>query len=199
MPAPVPVTEDVTWIGMNDRDTDLFESLWPLPRGVSYNSYLICDEKVAVVDTVKNKGPETYVSKIRSLLPEGKGVDYLIINHMEPDHSGSVKLLCDLFPGLTIIGNKKTVRFLADFYGITENIRVVEDGDELDLGRHKLKFHLTPMVHWPETMMTYDATDRILFSGDAFGGFGALDGGVFDDEVEKIGRASCRERVCVGV
>ncbi len=185
MHTPIPVTPDVFWIGMNDRETSLFEGLWPLPRGVCYNSYLIRDEKVAVVDTVKHCGPEIYLDKIRRLLAEGdRCIDYLIINHMEPDHSGSIRLLRDIFPGLQIIGNRQTARFLQDFYGITENIRVIKDGDSLDLGRHKLTFHMTPMVHWPETMMTYDTVDKILFSGDAFGGFGALTGGLFDDEVD---------------
>lgn len=180
----LPVTEDVYWIGVNDRHTTLFEELWPLPRGVSYNSYLIVDEKIAIVETVKALGGETFLDKIRAALPAGRGPDFLIIDHMEPDHSGSIRLLRDVYPHMKIVGNEKTMGFLRDFYGVTDNLHVVSDGDELDLGRHKLQFYLTPMVHWPETMMTYDATDRILFSGDAFGGFGALTGGIFDDEVD---------------
>jgi flavorubredoxin len=180
----VPVSSDVFWIGANDRETALFEGLWPLPRGVSYNSYLIRDEKVTIVDTVKATKGGAYLAKIRALLDQGQTPEYLIVNHMEPDHSGSIRTLRDAFPNMTIIGNAKTTRFLEDFFGVTENVVAVKDGESLDIGRHKLTFALTPMVHWPETMVTYDSTDRILFSGDAFGGFGALTGGIFDDEVD---------------
>lgn len=180
----VPLNSDVCWIGINDRETALFEGLWPLPYGVCYNSYLIRDTRTAIIDTVKAMKSDAYVEKIRALLSQGQTVDYLIVNHMEPDHSGSISLLRDLFPGITIVGNAKTAKLLEDFFGITENVRVVGDGDILDLGKHKLQFHLTPMVHWPETMVTYDVTDKILFSADAFGGFGALTGGIFDDEVD---------------
>jgi flavorubredoxin len=123
------------------------------------------------------------LDKIDNLLEGRKRVDYLIINHMEPDHSGAIKILLQRFPDIQIVGNKKTMGFLEGFYGITENLKVIDDGDVLDLGKHKLTFYLTPMVHWPETMMTYDTREKILFSGDAFGGFGTLDGGIFDDEV----------------
>lgn len=184
MHEPRAITTDIYWLGVNDRETELFEGLWPLPRGVSYNSYLIRGAKSALVDTVKAKTALCLEAKLRALLgPQGK-LDYLIINHMEPDHSGAVTLLLELFPELVIVGNAKTARFLADFYGVTDRIRTITDGESLDLGGHHLQFHLTPMVHWPETMMTYDATDGVLFSGDAFGGFGALDGGLFDDEVD---------------
>jgi flavorubredoxin len=180
----LPIAEDVYWIGVNDRETALFEGLWPLPRGVSYNSYLIVDEKVAVVDTVKAMKSDQYVANLRALVPEGKKIDYLIVNHMEPDHSGSIALLRDLYPEITVIGNDKTAKLLEDFFGITENVQIVTDGDSLSLGQRTLQFHLTPMVHWPETMVTYEATGKLLFSGDAFGGFGALTGGIFDDEVD---------------
>ncbi len=180
----IPVTKDVFWIGVNDFETHLFESLWPLPMGVSYNAYMILDEKVALIDTVKGSFFATFLDKVKALLPDGKPVDYLIINHMEPDHSGAIKVLVEAFPDIKIVGNKKTRDFLEGFYGISDNFMVINDGDVLDLGKHKLKFYLTPMVHWPETMMTYDLTDGILFSGDAFGGFGALNGGIFDDVVD---------------
>jgi len=183
MENPIAITEDVFWIGVNDRDTDLFESLWPLPRGISYNSYLILDQRIAVIDTVKEKKAQAYLDKILHLTG-GRPVDYLVINHMEPDHSGAVRFLMQVWPQLTLVGNAKTAKFLENFYGITERIQVVEDGSELDLGGRRLQFYLTPMVHWPETMMTYDSRSGILFSGDAFGGFGALDGGIFDDEVD---------------
>ena len=180
----IPINDSITWVGTNDRETDLFEGLWPLPRGVSYNSYLVKDEKVALMDTVKHTAFDRYIENIRRCIGRDGKVDYLIINHMEPDHSGSVKMLLDFFPDLKIIANKKTLSFLKHFYGITENITTMEDGDELSLGKRRLKFFLTPMVHWPETMMTYDLNDKVLFSGDAFGGFGALEGGIFDDEVD---------------
>jgi len=182
MDRPIPITEDVYWIGINDRETHLFESLWPLPRGVSYNSYMIVDEKITLIDTVKFTVTSPYLDKISKLI-DGRSIDYLVINHMEPDHSGSIKAIIDRFPHVRIVGNRKTEKFLENFYGITENIHIVDDGDELDLGSRKLRFYLTPMVHWPETMMTYDTREGILFSGDAFGGFGTLDGGIFDDEL----------------
>lgn len=178
----VQVTDNIYFIGVNDRETYLFENLWPLDQGVSYNSYLINDEKVAVFDTVKNTKTYDFFHNIKTIIGE-KNVDYLIINHMEPDHSGAIKALKQRYPNLTIVGNKKTIEFLENFYGEFDNILVIDDGDVLDLGEHKLKFYLTPMVHWPETMMTYEITQNILFSADAFGGFGSLDGGIFDDEV----------------
>jgi flavorubredoxin len=183
MDNPIPITQNVYWIGINDRETHLFESLWPLPKGVSYNAYMIVDDKVALIDTVKFTATSTYLDKIKKLMGKGKKIDYLVINHMEPDHSGSIKAIINHYPDIKLIGNKKTKKFLENFYDITENIQVIEDGEEIDLGKRKLKFFLTPMVHWPETMMTYDMKDGILFSGDAFGGFGALDGGIFDDEL----------------
>lgn len=178
----VNITEKVYWIGVNDRETHLFENLWPMDKGVSYNSYLINDEKVAIIDTVKNTKMDAYLDKIKSILGDKK-VDYLIINHMEPDHSGAIKAVRQQYPDVKIVGNTKTFTFLENFYGEMGGYHVIKDADVLDLGEHKLTFYMTPMVHWPETMMTYDNTDKILFAGDAFGGFGTLDGGVFDDEV----------------
>ena len=180
----ISITEDLFWIGNNDRTTDLFESLWPLPRGVSYNAYLLVDEKRVLIDTVKSNSIDTYIEKVDYLVQKYGKVDYLIINHMEPDHSGAISVLRTIWPEIKIIGNKKTAEFLKEFYGITENILFIEDGEELSIGKHRLKFFFTPMVHWPETMMTYEVTRQMLFSGDAFGGFGALNGGIFDDEVD---------------
>lgn len=178
----VPVVGDVYWIGANDRETALFENYWPLEKGVSYNSYLINDDKIALIDTVKFNKTSQYMSKIRDIIGNKK-IDYIIINHMEPDHSGSLKELIYQYPDIKIVGNKKTFKFVEGFYDILDNYYEIKDGDVLDLGYHKIKFYTTPMVHWPETMMSYDMTEKILFSGDAFGGFGALDGGIFDDEV----------------
>jgi flavorubredoxin len=180
----IPVAENVYWVGVNDRETDLFEGMWPLPQGVSYNSYLIVDDKVAILDTVKRGLLSGYLEKIGNVLGAEPRVDYIVIHHLEPDHSGSVPLLRKLFPRMQIIGNEKTAEFLGHLYGIKDGIRVVKDGDELELGQRKLKFFLTPMVHWPETMMSYELKDKILFSGDAFGGFGTLDGDIFDDTLD---------------
>jgi flavorubredoxin len=170
-------------VGINDRETDLFEAMWPLTQGISYNSFLLVDRKTALVDTVKKTHLLEFVEKVKAALPPGRGVDCLVINHIEPDHSGAIPVLKELFPGMQIVGNRKTVEFLRDFYRIDSDTVTVADGDRLDLGDRSMSFHITPMVHWPETMMTYDEKEKILFSGDAFGGFKALDGGLFDDEV----------------
>jgi flavorubredoxin len=180
----VPVTDSVYWVGVNDRRTSLFEAIWPLPKGVCYNSYLIVDRKVALLDAVKEISLSGYLEKLRGILgPQGK-IDCLIIHHLEPDHSGSVPVLREIFPQMKIVGNKRTAEFLGRLYGIKHGVEVVRDGDELELGGKKLKFLLTPMVHWPETMMSYEPAAKILFSGDAFGGFGTLDGGIFDDTLD---------------
>lgn len=170
---------NVHYVGVNDRTKALFEGMWPLPYGVSYNSYLIADEKIALVDTVEVDFFERYLEKIRNVIGD-RPVDYLIINHMEPDHSGSINLIRKYYPDITLVGNKKTFDFVTGFYGAAVNSLTVGEGDTLSLGHHQLKFYMVPMVHWPETMVSYDETDGILFSGDAFGCFGALNGGVVD-------------------
>ena len=180
----ISIKKDVYYVGVNDRRLALFENLWPLPHGVSLNSYLIVDEKVALIDTVIGGQLDQYLEKIRSILGENKNIDYLIINHMEPDHSGALKSIVHHYPDIKIVGNSKTFWILKDFYGIEKNLYEIKDGDTLSLGNHNLKFYMTPMVHWPETMMTYDETNNIIFTGDAFGSFGALDGGIYDDEVD---------------
>lgn len=179
----VKLSENIYWIGVNDRRTHLFENQWPLPNGVAYNSYLICDKKNCLVDTVEMGRMDTYIEKIKEVVGADGSIDYLIINHMEPDHSGAVKAVINEWPSVQIIGNAKTFPMLEGFYGINKNLLPVDEGDTLDLGEHKLHFYLTPMVHWPETMMTYESTRKILFSADAFGSFGTLDGGIFDDEI----------------
>jgi flavorubredoxin len=179
----VAISDRIYWVGANDYDTALFEAIWPLPRGVSYNAYLIDDEKVALIDAVKKGFLSSLLEKARGVLGD-RSIDYLVINHMEPDHSGAIDVLRCVYPDMTIVGNAKTARFLERFYGITDNILTVEDGQTLELGSHTLRFHLTPMVHWPETMMTHETTTGTLFSGDAFGGFGALPDGIFDSEVD---------------
>lgn len=183
----VPIEDRIFWVGINDRETGLFEELWPMPHGISYNSYLIDDDRVALVDAVKSISPVVdYLDTVKGLLG-GRKVDYLIINHIEPDHSGAIKILLEAFPEMQIVGNRKTIELLSDLYGITDNVKTVEDGELLELGSHRLRFILTPMVHWPETMMTYDEASGVLFSGDAFGSFGALDDGIFDDEIGDLG------------
>ena len=176
--------DNVYWVGVNDRETELFENLWPIPNGISYNSYLIVDENVVLVDTVKIDYQDSYLDNIMELT-NGRPIDYLVINHMEPDHSGSIKTLLKHFPEMKIIGNTKTSDFLKGFYSIEENIIEVNNSETLDIGKKTLEFFITPMVHWPETMMTYLKEDKILFSGDVFGSFGAINGSIFDDEIIK--------------
>ncbi|HKL08141.1 MAG TPA: FprA family A-type flavoprotein [Bacteroidales bacterium] len=180
----VKITDKVYWIGANDRRTHLFENMWPLPYGISYNSYLIVDDKIALVDTLEQGSSDDYLVKIEELIGKERSIDYLIINHMEPDHSGAMKAIVERYPDIKIVGNLKTFKIIEFYYGYKEKWHQVEDGSQIDLGYHKLKFVMTPWVHWPETMMTYDETEKMLFSGDAFGSFGSLDGGIFDDEIE---------------
>lgn len=182
MYAKVNITDKVFWLGCNDRRKHLFENMWPLPNGVAYNSYLIIDEKTALVDTVDMACARDFIERVENRLGN-RSLDYLIINHMELDHTGEVKDVIARYPNVKIVGNKQTHKMLNAYFGLTENLHEVADGDTLDLGHHKLQFVFTPWVHWPETMMTYDTTENILFSGDAFGSFGTLDGGIFDDEI----------------
>jgi flavorubredoxin len=156
--------------------------LWPITQeGVSYNAYLINDEKKAIVDLAKAFKTDAFFDQIDQIT-EISRLDYVIVNHMEPDHSGILRILRRMAPQVTILGTEKTQAMLEAFYGITEGVQVVQDGETLPLGKHTLKFVHTPFVHWPETMMTYEVSERILFSCDAFGSYGALHGGIFDDE-----------------
>lgn len=178
----IEIKNKVYYVGVNDRNKSLFEGLWPLPNGVSYNSYLIDDDKVVLVDTVEVDFFTQFIENIKEVIGE-RPIDYLVVNHMEPDHSGSIALLQKYYPDIKIVGNKKTFGMLEGFYGLTENLVEVKNGDFIETGSHTLNFVLTPMVHWPETMVTLDTTDNILFSGDAFGCFGALNGGIIDEEI----------------
>ncbi len=173
------IKKDIHYVGVNDRTTSLFEGLWPLPYGVSYNSYLIADEKVALIDTVESGHFDVFLKKIRQTIGD-RPVDYLVINHMEPDHSGSIKLIKQFYPDIVLVGNKLTLDMVDGYYGKGGERLTVGEGDTLSLGSHTLTFSLIPMVHWPETMVTYDVTGKVLFSGDAFGCFGALNGGAVD-------------------
>lgn len=174
------ITENIYYVGVNDRNKSLFEGLWPLPNGVSYNSYLIDDEKVCLIDTVEVDFFTQFLEHIREVIGDRK-IDYMVINHMEPDHSGSIALIKKYYPEIQIVGNKKTFQMMEGFYGISEDTLEVKNGDSLQLGKQALNFVLTPMVHWPETMVTLCGTT--LFSGDAFGCFGALNGGVIDEQI----------------
>lgn len=174
------ITENIYYVGVNDRNKTLFEGLWPLPNGVSYNSYLVVDEKVALIDTVEVDFFMPFLENIREVLGD-RPIDYVVVNHMEPDHSGSLALLRQFFPGIEIVGNKKTFDMLGGFYHLTEGLKEVKNGDVLSLGAQSLSFVLTPMVHWPETMMTL--LGSVLFSGDAFGSFGALNGAIVDEQM----------------
>ena len=178
----IKITSDTCYVGVNDRNKNKFEGLWPLPNGVSYNSYLIVDDKVCLIDTVEVDFFTQFIENIHEAIGD-RAIDYLVINHMEPDHSGSLALLRKYYPNITIVGNKKTFGMAQGFYGIVDQLLEVKNGDELQLGHHTLKFVLTPMVHWPETMVTIDESTHTVFSGDAFGCFGALNGGLIDDEI----------------
>jgi flavorubredoxin len=176
------ITNNIYYVGVNDRQKALFENIWPLPRGVSYNSYLILDEKVVLIDTVDICYSEIFFRKIDEVL-QGRKIDYLIVDHAEPDHAGSIRLLRNLYPDIQIIGNKQTFGMLAGYHNITDGLYEVKDGDTIDIGSRKLSFHTSPMVHWPEVMFTYDEASKTLFSADAFGTYGTLDGGVIDTEL----------------
>lgn len=178
----IEVKSGIHWIGVNDRTTDLFEGLWPITsEGVSYNSYVIHDEKNVLVDLAKDIKSNALLDQIAEVV-DPADLDYIVVNHMEPDHTGVMRSLRRIAPKADIFCTKRAEDMLANYYDVTEGIHVVEDGETLDLGRHTLQFVLTPMVHWPETMMTYEATEKVLFSCDAFGSYGALQGAVFDDQ-----------------
>ena len=178
------IFEGLYYVGVNDRITHRFESLWPIPNGVSYNSYLVKgSDKIALIDGVELSEIEALTENIQEAI--GKTApDYLIINHMEPDHSGSLKILHSLFPDMVIVGNAKTLDMINGYHGITEKTLKVAENDTIDLGGVTLTFKITPMVHWPETMMTYVKEWNTLFSGDAFGCFGAINGGILDSETD---------------
>ena len=170
------ITKDILYIGTNDHDIDLFEGQYPVPNGVSYNSYLIMDEKIAVMDTVDHRKALPFLQNLEKALA-GRTPDYLVISHVEPDHASSVKAFLDKYPDTTLIGNAKTFPMLLQYFEdlSPKNTLTVKEGDALSLGKHELHFVMAPMVHWPEVMVTYDSCDKVLFSADGFGKFGALD------------------------
>lgn len=180
---PVEIRPGIFWVGVNDRTTDLFEGLWPLPYGVSYNAYLVVGKRIALIDSAKSHYAEELLHNIAQVVDPAR-LDYLVVNHMEPDHSGALPRLRSVAPQAEILATPPAITMLASLYGLTARVREVGDGETLDLGGKTLVFHHIPFVHWPETMATYEATTRVLFSGDAFGGFRALDGALFADEVD---------------
>jgi anaerobic nitric oxide reductase flavorubredoxin len=183
---PIEIKPNIFWIGVNDTSTELFEGLWPIEKeGVSYNSYLIKDKKNVLIDLCKELFQDEYLSDLKTLIDPSE-IDYLVVNHMEPDHSGALQAFRKMAPQAKILATRKAVQMMEDFFGIHELIQPVSDGEKLSLGEKELTFITAPMVHWPETMMTFEASSGILFSCDAFGGYGILADSIFDDEHKDI-------------
>ena len=179
------VTPDLWWVGANDRRTALFENIHPIPRGVSYNSYLLLDEKTVLFDTVDASAASQLVENLEHLLGD-RELDYLILHHLEPDHAAGLKVVLDRWPNAVVVGGVLALRFMAQFgYTPAGGTLAVKEGQPLSFGKHTLTFYAAPLVHWPEVMVSYESTDKILFSADAFGTFGALNGRLFHDEWEE--------------
>lgn len=179
------VTEDILWVGCNDRRITLFENLFPVPKGVSYNSYLILDEKVTLMDTVDASATEQFFENLEAGLA-GRSIDYLVVHHMEPDHAANIKLLLEKYPEIQVVASAKALQMIGQFFDLDLAGRSMEvkEGDTLSTGSHTFHFVAAPMVHWPEVLVSYDEKEKILFSADAFGTFGALNGTIFNDEVD---------------
>lgn len=179
------VNESLTWVGADDRKIHIFEGIYPLKRGMSYNSYLLKDEKTVLLDTVDKACLETFLENVNYAL-DGRKLDYIIVHHMEPDHSATLKTLLDYYPDVTVVCNQKILNMIYQFFGSDLKLQtlIVNEGDTLNVGEHTFHFVNAPMVHWPEVMMSYESKDKMLFSADAFGTFGALNGALFSDEVE---------------
>ena len=179
------ITDDIIWVGCNDRRLARFENIFPLQNGVSYNSYLVMDEKITLFDTMDSNTTEQFIENIDYVL-NGKDVDYLVIQHMEPDHCANIARMLRKFPEMKLVVNAKTVKMIEQFFHAVEvdKLVVVKEGDTLNTGKHTFTFVMAPMVHWPEVMVTYDSYEKVLFSADAFGTFGALNGNIFNDEVD---------------
>ena len=178
------IQEDIIYLGANDRRLALFENHYPIPRGVSYNAYLVLDEKTVLLDTADAAVADQFFDNLAYGL-NGRPLDYIIVNHMEPDHCASLGRLLEVYPQTTVICNSKTLTMIHQFFGknIEDRVMIVKEGDTFSSGRHVFTFVMAPMVHWPEVMVTYDTTDKILFSADAFGTWGALNGNLFNDDV----------------
>ena len=178
------ITEDMYWIGASDRSLELFENVYPIPKGVSYNSYVILDEKTVLLDTVDHSVCSQFLENLEHVL-DGRTLDYIIVNHMEPDHCASLAEVVIRYPEVKFVGNAKTFTMMKQFFDFDVDNRavVIKEGDTISTGKHTLAFAMIPMVHWPEAMVTYDAYDKVLYSADAFGTFGALNGNIFADEL----------------
>lgn len=179
------VTDDIVWVGASDRRLALFENIFPIPRGVSYNSYVLLDEKTVLLDTVDAGVAGQFFENLEHVLG-GRKLDYLVVNHMEPDHCAMIGDIVRRYPEVQVVGNAKTFTMMKQFFGtdFAERAVTVKEGDTLSSGKHTLHFVMAPMVHWPEAMVTYDEMDKVLFSADGFGTFGALNGNIFADEVD---------------
>lgn len=183
---PVSIAKDIYWVGVNDRQSTLFEGLWPITKsGVSINSYLILDEKKVLIDMSSDILAEPYYQMLEQLIKIDQ-IDYIVLNHLEPDHTGALFKVMNNCPNVTFLGTAKAKEIVGNFYNLRCNFHAVEDGEELNIGKRTLKFVAIPFVHWPETMVTYAIEDQILFSCDAFGGYGALPGTIFDDQCEDL-------------
>ena len=179
------ITNDIIWVGANDRRLSRFENLYPLDKGVSYNSYLILDEKTCLMDTMDQNETRQFAENVKYALG-GRDLDYLVVQHMEPDHCASISYVMNHYKNAKVVVNAKTLPMIKQFFGDVDETRflIVKEMDTLELGKHTLTFVMAPMVHWPEVMMTYDSCDKVLFSADGFGTFGAINGTIFDDEVD---------------
>jgi anaerobic nitric oxide reductase flavorubredoxin len=178
---PTAITENIFCISIPDHKTRLFEGLWPIEKeGITYNSYLIRDEQTVLIDLCKEIFQQEYLEALTALVDPAK-IAYLVVNHMEPDHSGALRAFREIAPQAVILGTTKAAKMLSDFFEISENVHSVADGEELQIGRHTLRFISAPMVHWPETMLTYESETQTLFSCDAFGGYGIPEKGIFDE------------------
>lgn len=182
----IEIKPGIYYVGVNDEKTELFEGLWPIKQeGISYNSFLIQDEKNVLIDLCKDSTGDDYLAHLKKIIDPAK-IDYVVINHMEPDHTGAIEQLRALNPQVTLLASEKARAMLTNFYGITDPVQMVSEGETLRLGKHTLLFFSTPNVHWPETIMTYETSQKVLFSCDGFGGYGRLDKGIFDDDCGKV-------------
>ncbi|MBE5994491.1 MAG: FprA family A-type flavoprotein, partial [Paenibacillaceae bacterium] len=178
------IIDDLFWVGGSDRRLALFENAYPIPRGIAYNSYVLLDEKTVLFDTVDRAISGQFIENVEAVLG-GRNLDYIFVNHMEPDHCATLGEMVRRYPDVKVVCNAKTVPIINQFYefGVDDRAVIVKEGDTFSTGKHNFTFYMAPMVHWPEVMVTYDATDKILFSADAFGTFGAMNGNIFADEL----------------
>jgi len=171
------ISNDIIYIGADDKDIDLFESQYIVPNGISYNSYLIKDEKIAIMDTIDKRRTTEWLNNLEKAL-NGRKPDYLVVSHLEPDHAYNIEVIAKKYPEMKLVGNERTFAFIPQFFDIPnleERKVIVKEGEEISLGKHILQFFMAPMVHWPEVMVTYEKSEKVLFTADGFGKFGALD------------------------